>query len=172
MVPILGSEVLGIIVVNSIAWFLAIYIPGTLIQKLPLRGFREESFLFRIRRWERSGRVYRALGIKRWKELLPDGAGLYQDGFRKKRLDLHAVDELYIKRFILETCRAELVHWVIIALIPLFFLWNPLQVAVWMIPFGLAVNLPCLLTQRYNRPRLKKILQRGQGRTRDRRTRT
>ncbi|MFW6361115.1 MAG: glycosyl-4,4'-diaponeurosporenoate acyltransferase [Spirochaetota bacterium] len=155
---ILGSELLGIIVVNSIAWFLAIYIPGTLIQKLPLRRFREDSFLFRIRQWERNGRIYQLLGIKRWKELLPDGAGLYQDGFRKKRLDLHAVDELYLKRFILETCRAELVHWVIIGLIPLFFIWNPLEVAAWMIPFGLAVNLPCLITQRFNRPRLKKIL--------------
>lgn len=158
---ILGSELLGIIVVNSVAWFLAIYIPGTLIQKLPLRRFREDGFLFRIRRWERNGRVYQAVGIKRWKELLPDGAGLYKDGFRKKRLDLHVVDELYLKRFILETCRAELVHWVIIALIPLFFIWNPSEVAVWMIPFGLAVNLPCLITQRYNRPRMRKIMQRG-----------
>ncbi len=161
---ILGRELLGIIVVNSIAWFLAIYIPGTLIQKLPLRRFREESFLFRIRHWEQNGRIYQPLGIKRWKEWLPDGAGLYQDGFRKKRLDLHAVDELYLKRFILETCRAELVHWVIIGLIPLFFIWNPIEVAVWMIPFGLAVNLPCLITQRFNRPRLDKILQRGKKR--------
>ncbi len=161
-VSILGSELLGIILVNSVAWFFAIYLPGTLIQKLPLRRFREDNFLFRIRPWERGGRLYLHLGIKRWKELLPDGAGLYQDGFRKKRLDVHGIDERYLQRFVLETCRAELVHWVIIALIPLFFIWNPLEVAVWMIPFGLAVNLPCLLTQRYNRPRLKKILQRGQ----------
>src|SRR6056297_2759720 len=158
---ILGSELLGIIVVNSIAWFLAIYIPGTLIQKLPLRRFREESFLFRIRHWEQNGRIYQPLGIKRWKEWLPDGAGLYQDGFRKKRLDLHAVDELYVKRFVLETCRAELVHWAIIVLIPLFFIWNPPEVAVWMIPFGLAVNAPCLITQRYNRPRLQKVTKRS-----------
>jgi len=33
-------------------------------------------------------------------------------------------------------------------------------VAVWMIPFGLAVNLPCLIAQRYNRPRLQRMARR------------
>jgi glycosyl-4,4'-diaponeurosporenoate acyltransferase len=140
----MGNELLWIIVLNSLAWFLVIFIPGAVIQKLPLRLFREDGFLYRTGPWERGGRVYVALGIKRWKELLPDGAGIFPDGFRKKRVSIHGVDELYLKRFILETCRAELVHWLIIALIPLFFIWNPPQVAVWMIPFGLAINLPCL----------------------------
>ncbi|MGC9311870.1 MAG: glycosyl-4,4'-diaponeurosporenoate acyltransferase [Sediminispirochaetaceae bacterium] len=149
---LLQNELFRIIAGNSAAWFLVIFIPGTIIQRLPLRLFREDAFLFRIRRWEREGRIYRSLGIKWWKELLPDGAGIFQDGFRKKRM--HGMDQLYLKRFILETCRAELVHWVIIGLIPLFFTWNPLEVAVWMVPFGLLVNLPCLLTQRFNRPRL------------------
>ena len=155
----MGNELLWIIVQNSVAWFLVIFIPGAVIQKLPLRLFREDSFLYRTRSWARGGRVYVILGIKRWKELLPDGARIFPDGFRKKRVSIHGVDELYLKRFILETCRAELVHWLIIALIPLFFIWNPPQVAVWMIPFGLAINLPCLLAQRFNRPRLQRILQ-------------
>lgn len=157
---ILQNELFRIIAGNSLAWFLAIFIPGYIIQKIPISRFREDFFLFKIRSWEKNGRLYRSLGIKYWKELLPDGAGIFDNGFRKRQM--HGIDELYLKRFILETCRAELVHWVIIALIPLFFLWNPLQVAVWMIPFGLAVNLPCLLTQRYNRPRLQRILRRGQ----------
>jgi len=152
------NELFRIIVINSIAWFLVIFIPGTIIQKLPLGLFHEEGFLFRPRRWEREGRIYMLLGIKRWKEFLPDGAGVFQDGFKKKRIELHKLNELYVKRFVLETCRAELVHWVIIALIPLFFIWNPREVAVWMVPFGLEVNLTCLITQRFNRPRLQKIL--------------
>jgi len=147
-----------IILINSVAWFLVIFIPGALIQKIPLPCFREDQFLFRIRSWEREGRVYLGLGIRRWKEHLPDGAGIFDDGFRKKKI--RGTDPLYFKRFVLETCRAELVHWVIIALIPLFFLWNPLEVAVWMIPFGLAVNLPCLIAQRYNRPRLQRMARR------------
>jgi len=156
---ILQNELVLIITGNSLAWFLLIFIPGTIIQRLPLRYFREDGFLYRIRGWERGGRVYLRIGIKRWKELLPDGAGIYQDGFRKKRMQ--GMDQLYVKRFVLETCRAELVHWVILGLIPLFFIWNPLEVAVWMIPFGLLVNAPCLLTQRYNRPRLMRILEQG-----------
>src|SRR6056297_1128566 len=141
--------------INSVAWFLVIFIPGALIQRIPLHHFDENHFLYRTRSWEGGGRVYLWFGIKKWKKYLPDGAGIFRGGFRKK--NIRRTDALYLKRFVLETCRAELVHWVIIALIPLFFIWNPLEVAVWMIPFGLAVNLPCLITQRYNRPRLQKV---------------
>jgi len=156
------NEIFLIIAGNSVAWFLVTFITGTLIQRLPLRIFREDSFLFRTRGWEREGRLYRKLGIKWWKEILPDGAGVFQDGFRKKRMN--GMGQLYVKRFILETCRAELVHWVILGLVPLFFIWNPVEVAVWMIPFGLLINIPCVLTQRFNRPRLMRIMRKGLGR--------
>lgn len=153
---LLQNELLRIIAVNSFAWFLVIFIPGVTIQKLPLRLFREDWFLFRIRSWERGGRIYRKIGVHRWKEFLPDGAGIFAGGFRKKRLG--RPDKRYMREFVLETCRAELVHWIIIAMIPLFFLWNPPEVAIWMIPIGLLANVPCLLTQRFNRPRLMRLL--------------
>ncbi len=145
-----------LILLNSAAWFLAIFIPGAIIQRMSIRRFRERSFLFRIRSWEQNGRVYRFLGVREWKEMMPDGAGIFQDGFRKRHMPEH--DEFYLKRFILETCRAEYVHWVILALTPLFFLWNPLSAALLMFPFSLAINLPCIMVQRYNRPRLRKLL--------------
>ncbi|MDY7028642.1 MAG: hypothetical protein SVR04_10130 [Spirochaetota bacterium] len=82
---LLQKELFRIIVGNSAAWFVIIFIPGTIIQRLPLRLYRENAFLFRICPWEREGRIYRSLGIKWWKELLSDGAGIFQDGFRKKK---------------------------------------------------------------------------------------
>jgi glycosyl-4,4'-diaponeurosporenoate acyltransferase len=157
MIPFLvPSSAVALVFLNTIAWLVAIFLPGTLIQGMSIRRFRERSFLFRIRAWERSGSIYRFLGVRWWKELLPDGAGIYPQGFKKRRMMEH--DEFYLKRFILESCRAEFVHWIILAETPLFFLWNPFPSAFYMIPFSLAINLPCIIVQRYNRPRLRHLI--------------
>lgn len=156
----------GLLFLNSLAWFLCIFLPGTLVQRLSILRFTERGLLFRIRRWEASGAVYRFLGVRYWKELLPDGAGVFREGFRKRHLNEH--DEFFLKRFILETCRAEAVHWIILAETPLFFLWNPLPVAYFMIPFSLIINIPCIIVQRYNRPRLRRLLDMERGRERGR----
>jgi hypothetical protein len=50
--------------------------------------------------------------------------------------------------------RAELSHWLALALLPLFFIWNPWHVALLMIPYAISTNVPYILAQRYNRPRL------------------
>ncbi len=55
-----------LILLNSAAWFLAIFIPGAIIQKMSILHFRERSFLFRIRSWEESGVLYRILGVREW----------------------------------------------------------------------------------------------------------
>ncbi len=161
MIPALVPDSpLLLVLLNSGSWFLIMFITGAIIQKMAIRRFRERGFLFRTREWEQHGAVYRRLGVKKWKELLPDGAGIFSDGFRKRHMDEY--DEFYLKRFILETCRAEMVHWVILAETPLFFLWNPFSAAPILIAFSLGINLPCIIVQRYNRPRLRTFLNRIQ----------
>jgi glycosyl-4,4'-diaponeurosporenoate acyltransferase len=39
-------------------------------------------------------------------------------------------------------------------------LWNPWWLGLAMVGYALAANLPCLLTQRYNRARLMRMLAR------------
>jgi glycosyl-4,4'-diaponeurosporenoate acyltransferase len=103
--------------------------------------------------WERGGRCYEAkVGIKLWKDKLPDGAAWFGGGFAKGRLG--ARDPAYLIRFARETWRGELCHWCAIACTPLFFLWNPWWGNAVMITYALASNLPCILVQRYNRARL------------------
>jgi glycosyl-4,4'-diaponeurosporenoate acyltransferase len=109
--------------------------------------------------WERRGRFYeRAFLIKRWKDRLPDGASWINGGFAKGNLINHAPD--YLRRFIRETWRGELCHWSAIAFTPVFFLWNPWWGDAVMIAYALAANLPCILAQRYNRIRLRRVLAR------------
>jgi glycosyl-4,4'-diaponeurosporenoate acyltransferase len=113
--------------------------------------------VLRIRRFERDGRVYeRGLRIKSWKDALPEAGSLFGGGFSKRRLVRH--DRAYLERFVVETRRAELTHWGILALSPVFFAWNPWWLALAMLGYGIGANVPCLLVQRYNRCRLTRIL--------------
>lgn len=141
------------IAVNAGAW-LAIHLGVSWFSsRLPLSWFRPEGPLYRTRGWERGGAVYdHVFRIRAWKRLLPDGAALFKSGFRKRRMTGRSAP--YCRTFVLETCRAELCHWLVFALVPLFFLWNPPYVAWPMVPYAVAVNLPCIVAQRYNRPRL------------------
>jgi glycosyl-4,4'-diaponeurosporenoate acyltransferase len=147
------------ILLNTAAW-LAIHLGVSyLSSRLPLSLFHAEGWLYRARRWERDGRLYQAaFRIRSWKGLLPDGAAVFRRGFRKKRLASRSAE--YLSRFVLETCRAELCHWLVFAVVPLFFLWNPWYVAAWMVPYALATNMPCVLAQRFNRPRIRAELAR------------
>lgn len=146
-----------IVVVNILVWLvihLGMAWAGT---RLPARLFSPRHWLYRARGWERGGRLYeQRLGIKRWKDRLPDGAALFAGGFRKAVLETKSPD--YMQRFERETCRGEAVHWVVIVSSGFFFLWNPLWAGWVMIVYAVAANLPCILVQRYNRLRLARVI--------------
>jgi glycosyl-4,4'-diaponeurosporenoate acyltransferase len=111
----------------------------------------------------RSQRFYeRVLGIKTWKDQLPDAARWFGGGFEKGALADTSPD--YLRRFARETWRGELCHWVALAFAPLFFLWNPWWADLIMIAYALAANLPCIFAQRYNRMRLSRLLARDEAR--------
>jgi glycosyl-4,4'-diaponeurosporenoate acyltransferase len=126
---------------------------------LPERRFNPRGWLFRERAWEDRGALYtRLFRIRSWKERLPDGAAFIRwRGFPKKRLGSRSPG--YYSRFLRETCRAELTHWAIMLFGPIFFLWNPLWVGFFMIAYAVAENLPLIMAQRYNRCRLRRVLE-------------
>jgi glycosyl-4,4'-diaponeurosporenoate acyltransferase len=108
---------------------------------------------------ERTGRFYESFfAIKRWKDRLPDAARWFSGGFPKATLSQKNPD--YLHRFIRETWRGELCHWVAILCAPVFFLWNPWWSDWIIVAYALAANLPCILVQRYNRVRLGRLLAR------------
>ncbi|MFP5233625.1 MAG: glycosyl-4,4'-diaponeurosporenoate acyltransferase [Acidobacteriota bacterium] len=125
--------------------------------RLPAHLFAQDLWMTAPRRWERGGHLYRDwLGVRRWKLWLPDGA-FWMGGFTKKRLNSR--DRVYLARFVLETRRAELAHWSMLLLLPLFFLWNPPWAWVLMTAYAFSANLPCIVAQRYNRIVLERVLE-------------
>ncbi len=147
------------VVVDCIAWFLIHMGVSYIMTHMRREFFNSQSWAFRKRCLENDNRIYQDIFfVKKWKSLLPEGAVLFAQGFRKKRLKKKNKD--YVSMFVAETCRSEGVHWVTMIFAPFFFLWNPLWVGVVMIGYAVAANLPCIITQRYNRIRLERLLHR------------
>jgi glycosyl-4,4'-diaponeurosporenoate acyltransferase len=159
------GEVIVLTAVNILAWLVIHLSLPWIFTRMPAAWFRPGGWLFRPRRWEGEGGIYRRLFlVQRWKNLLPDGAALFKGGFRKK--SLRRRDPGYLERFRLETCRGEAVHWAVLAASGLFFIWNPPWAGWVMVAYGTAANLPCIIVQRYNRLRLERIIPRRDKMTR------
>ena len=114
----------------------------------PFGGF------FAARRWER--KLYVRLGVRRWKDRIPEMGGLLAHFPKKHVADRH--DNAYLLKFLRETCYAEVMHlWSIPAgflVLLLFFvphysvLWFGLPVAV----INAVLQTLPVITQRYVRP--------------------
>ena len=147
------------IIVDFIVWFIIHIGVVAIMIRIPAKYFDPNHWLYRGRRWERKGNVYREVfKIKKWKQHLPDGAGvLGRLGFQKKQLNEKSAE--YFRAFLVETCRAELTHWIFILFAPFFFLWNRPGVGLFMIFYALLENLPFIIAQRYNRYRFRRLLE-------------
>lgn len=142
-----------------VLWFVFQMGAALLCLKLPNRFYARDGWLFKTRSWEQGGRLYeRVFRIRRWKHLLPDGGALF-GGYAKKHL--RDVSPQNLELFLLESRRAELTHWLAILPFWVFGLFAPGFVVPIMLLYALAANLPCIITQRYNRPRIVRILQKS-----------
>jgi glycosyl-4,4'-diaponeurosporenoate acyltransferase len=150
-----------LVIIDAGIWITWSTLVGYVAHRLPIDRLDRDGWLLRLRSTpDRVARWYaHRLRIKRWKPHLPEAGDLFEGGFNKSHLVQR--DRPYLERFLIETRRAELTHWVIMAIAPLFFLWNPFWVAVMMAGYGVIANVPCLLVQRYNRARLMRTLAPG-----------
>lgn len=150
----------------SVAWVAIQIGSGYLTHRMPAGWFRRDGWLFRCRGFEREGKLYRRVfRVHRWKDRLPEAGALFAGGFNKRRLaSIGPADaSSVLERFVAETRRAELTHWLPVLFSLSFFLWNPPAIAAWMPPIGLLGNLPFIIVQRSNRPRLTSLRRRAAG---------
>jgi glycosyl-4,4'-diaponeurosporenoate acyltransferase len=143
-----------IVGLNVIVWFGWTVGVGWVAHRLPTDRFTRDSWLTRLRAVERDGRIYeRRWYIKRWKDRLPEAGAFFAGGFSKRHARRHELERLLI-----ETRRAETVHWVAMLLLPVCAIWNPPAAMVIVVVYALGANLPCVIVQRYNRARLTRIV--------------
>ena len=127
-------------------------------ERIPREWYHPERFPYRSWTRERDGQVYEKLGVKRRKTHAIDMSKFMKRSFPKQHT--MSRDPAHLRRLVLEMCNAELVHWVLTLLSPIF---------VWLIEgwYGVVIavgyayyNLGDVMIQRYNRPRIQMILKR------------
>ncbi|WP_404458907.1 glycosyl-4,4'-diaponeurosporenoate acyltransferase [Oceanobacillus kapialis] len=155
--PLVELSVHWIILLDIVAW--AVFHMGIsfLTLSMPEKWFASDGWLYRIKKWEREGRLWQDFfRVKSWKGLIPDGSSVMGAGYNKK--ELPGRDTTSLIQFITESRRAELTHWLSILPAGFFFIWNPLWASYIMVIYALLFNLPIIIAQRYNRGRLEKLV--------------
>lgn len=121
----------------------------------PFNGF------FTARPWER--KLYVRLGVRRWKDRIPEMGGLLAHFPKDRVADLH--DNVYLLKFLRETCYAEVMHlWSIPAGFLIFLLW-PRRILWFGLPVALVnafLQILPVITQRYVRPFLVSAYRRNE----------
>ncbi len=125
---------------------------------LPRHIFHGDRPPFAPFAWEKNGKIYERLRIRRWKDRVPDMSRIMKNMVKKKLPAGSNSDQMIL--LVQETCVAELIH----ALLIVAGLW---LVPVWpgaggwivYLLYALVGNLPFIIIQRYNRPRLVRLVQ-------------
>ena len=147
---LLGANIGGWLILQVFIAYMAL--------KLPDAWLNHHWWLFRPHFLESKGTIYRRVfRVRRWKDALPSGAAVTR-GFSIKHVSSH--DEAYLDQWARESCRAEVTHWLCLLALGIFLLWNPLVGDIVNAVYAVAANVPCIIAQRYNRPRLVRIIER------------
>ena len=140
-------------------WFcyLAVISIGSFLlgRMLPYGWFCPEKFPYRTAAWEQGGKFYARIGLPKWQNKLPDMSKLLPRLMPAKSMTDCSSEAL--GTMVTETCIAELVH-LLLAILGFGALrfWHT-PAAVLLTALYCLGNLPFVLIQRYNRPRLIRL---------------
>ena len=143
---------------DCVFYIALIGIVGFLLGRLLPKGwFRYDQFPFRPFPFEKNGEIYAAWGIRRWKDQFPDMSEILPNLMPSKKLPRRASGE-QLMLMVQETYIAEAIHVLLcIAGLHCMQLWpgiGGLAAAV----LNVLGNLPYIVIQRFNRPRLVRLL--------------
>ena len=150
----LWSCILYLSITGAIAFFVG--------RILPKEWFRPELFPYRSYKFERGGRIYDKLNIRKWQSKVPDMSRILPKIMPPKNLSGNFKERLPL--MLQETCVAEMIHSVLcLASLCCLELYPGIGGVIIVILYVVFFNLPYIIIQRYNRPRLLKLTQRIQG---------
>lgn len=118
---------------------------------LPRGIFNENRFPFREFKWEKGGKVYDKLGIKKWKAKLPEMSRITSLIFPKKLKNNMTSEDF--DRLVKESCIAELSHYVLcVCSMGIYYIWRGKIGTFLALVYGVLCNATYVIIQRYNRP--------------------
>lgn len=136
--------------VGMLAFFAGRFIPKSWINP--------DIFPYKTCRFENDGCFYEQFGVRKWQTKVLDMSKIFPKIIPQKKINGDLQDSLPL--MIKETCIAELIHWILF--IPVLYclsLWEGLGGVIIVTLYEL-FNIPYIMIQRYNRPRLINTLKR------------
>jgi len=141
--------------INVIAWVAIGTVVGAWRARQSIDGVARVGRCTRLRSFERGGELYvRVFRVRAWKRLVPE-AGTWFGGMSKRRLP--QMHEGGLQRLAVESLRAEKTHLTMLAVTPVFVLWNDPLPFLANVCFSLVVNVPPIVVTRFNRHRLARL---------------
>jgi len=120
--------------------------------------FATDRFPFRQTEYEKTGKVYDVFRVKSWQSRVPDVSRMVSGIVPRKEIASSEIDLEKAALMINETCVAELTHDILCLLgIALVFIWPGIGGAALFIVYVFIGNIPFIMIQRYNRPRLIRV---------------
>ncbi len=144
---------------NSFWYLIFTGIIGFLAGRLvPKSWFQAVAFPYKPFSWEQGGKIYEKLNIRHWQNKVPDMSKLLPGWMPAK--SLVGDYKTRLPRMLQETCVAEMTH-VLLCVSGLYCLklWPGAGGVLVYFLYVVIFNLPYILIQRYNRPRLIRLAQ-------------
>ncbi|MED1204195.1 hypothetical protein [Heyndrickxia acidicola] len=144
-----------ITIINTAFWLVCCFGMAWLVRLFPKSLYHPANGLFKEKSFER--KLYKKMNVAVWKDKLPEWGKLLS--FEKKNLHKD-ITLAYIDQFILETCYAEAGHLGMAAAGFACIFINSSTNFLMALSFAIAnvcIQLPFILIQRYNRPRLLRL---------------
>lgn len=159
MMKILLSYLIGKFALDLGAFLILSIIVTFISTKLPERYYDYRTWIYKERKWEKNGEFYQhVFKVKRWKDHMPEIADFIKSAFPKNSIKEFSHE--YIEKFLLESCRAEFAHWCIILSSIIFLVCQGTAAFVFILLAAILMNAPFIIIQRYNRPRIIRIMKR------------
>lgn len=123
---------------------------------IPKRWFSADVFPYRSFAFEQDGKFYDRFKIRFWQKKVPDMSKILPKLMPAKCISYDYKEQL--PRMLQETCVAEFIH-TLLCFSGLYCLklWPGMGGAVVSVIYILVFNLPYIMIQRYNRPRLMRL---------------
>lgn len=132
-----------VLVIGQACFWLGLFVPRHL--------FDENKFPYREFKWEKGGKVYDKLHIKKWKAKLPEMSKITKLIFPKKLKKSMTSEDF--DRLVKESCIAELSHYILCVLsLGIYYIWRGKIGAFLSLIYGVLGNVTYIIIQRYNRP--------------------
>jgi len=143
---------------NAILYLACLSIFGFLFGRiLPKPWFRWDAFPYRAFAFERDGKIYDKVKIRLWQNKVPDMSRILPGTMPKKELPKNPMPS-HIEDMLRENCVAEFTHG-LLGLCGMYAmkLWPGSGGLILSMLYLVVGNVPFIIIQRYNRPRLKRL---------------